>query len=48
MKKTTAKSPTKIKEDLGNAVQQIRSVQKFLKGTSNESVDDTDAHRERI
>ena len=48
MKKTTTKSPTKIKEELGNAVQKNRSVQELLKRTSNESVDDTDAHRERI
>ena len=37
MKQTTAKSPVKIKEELGNAVQNIRSVQKFLKGKANES-----------
>ena len=38
MKQTTAKSPIKIKEELGNAVQNIRSIQKFLKGKANESV----------
>ena len=38
MKQNTAKSPIKIKEELGNAVQNIRSIQKFLKGKANESV----------